>query len=57
MDAAVTYQRPLVVAPGKPLRFRYALWIHANVPRRDEVEQQWQLWAKSPPPVLVPPHK
>ena len=57
MGAALTYQRPLTIAPGKPLRLRYAIWIHANVVRRDEVEKRWQAFAQSQPPLLTPPHK
>jgi hypothetical protein len=56
MGAALTYQRPLTIVPGKPLRLRYAIWIHANVVRRDEVDKQWQAFAKSEPPLLTP-HK
>jgi hypothetical protein len=56
MGASLTCLRPLTIAPGKPLRLRYAIWIHANVVRRDEVDQRWQAFAKSPAPLLTP-HK
>jgi hypothetical protein len=49
MGAALTYQRPITIEPGKPLRLRYGLWIHDGVAKREQVESE--------PPVLVPTRK
>jgi hypothetical protein len=57
MGAALTYQRPITIEPGKPLRLRYGLWIHDGVAKREQVESHWQAFAKSEPPVLVPTRK
>lgn len=52
MGASLTLNRPLTIEPGKPLRLRYALWVHAGVPRADDVEAHWQAFAKDPLPPL-----
>ncbi|OQC18548.1 MAG: hypothetical protein BWX70_03484 [Verrucomicrobia bacterium ADurb.Bin070] len=34
-----------MIEPGKPLRLRYALWVHNGVPGALTVDQQWQTFS------------
>ena len=52
MGACLTLNRPLEIQPGKPLRLRYGLWIHAGVPAREEIEPQWKAFAAVPLPSM-----
>ncbi|NQU20517.1 MAG: PmoA family protein [Candidatus Nealsonbacteria bacterium] len=45
MGACLTLNRPLTIEPGKPLRLRYALWIHAGVPKVPEIDARWKDFA------------
>jgi len=54
MGCCLTLERPLVIAPEKPLRLRYALWVHDGVPSREVVEPQWKAFAQSECPPLAP---
>jgi hypothetical protein len=49
MGACLTLGAPMVIQPGKPLLVRYALWVHAGVPKREEIDKQWKQFAGSPP--------
>jgi hypothetical protein len=53
MGASLTLERPLTIEPGKPLRLRYALWVHPGVPSVADVERQWQAFAQSEAPAMV----
>ncbi len=53
MGVSLTLNRPLTIRPNKPLRLRYALWIHDGVPKIDEVEQHWKAFAKDPLPRMT----
>ena len=46
MGACLTLTRPITIEPGKPLRLRYALWIHAGVPKPEEIETRWKDFAR-----------
>lgn len=50
MGACLTLLRPLTIEPGKPVRLRYGLWVHAGLPTQDQAERQWQEFAKRPLP-------
>jgi len=52
MGASLTLNGPLVIEPGKPLRLRYGLWIHAGVPGKEEIERQWQPFGRSELPAM-----
>jgi len=47
MGACLTLLKPQVIEPGKPLRLRYGLWVHAGVPTRDEIDRHWRPFAES----------
>jgi hypothetical protein len=53
MGASLTLNRPLVIEPGKPLRLRYGLWVHAGVPQPEEIERQWQPFSRSGLPAMT----
>ena len=57
MGASLTLNRPLTIEPGKPLRLRYGLWVHAAVPKPEQVEQHWKDFAKDPLPAMERPRK
>ncbi len=41
MGASLTFPGELVIEPGKPLRLRYGMYIHAGVPPLEKLQQQW----------------
>jgi hypothetical protein len=41
MGVAPTMNHALTIEPGKPLRLRCGLWVHAGVPKREDVDKQW----------------
>ena len=47
MGAAVTFPAAHVVKPGQPLRLRYGLYVHGKLPPVEEIEAQWQRFARS----------
>ena len=52
MGICLTLEKPLEIEPGRPLRLRYALWVHEGVPGRPQVDEQWQAFAASPAPKM-----
>jgi hypothetical protein len=46
MGAAVTFAGPRTIEPGKPLKLRYGLWVHAGVPRPETINEQFAMFAK-----------
>jgi hypothetical protein len=48
---------PITLAPGKPLRLRYALWVHPGVPGGKQIEPHWQDFARMPAADLTPPKR
>jgi hypothetical protein len=42
MGVALTLNEPLTITPGKPLRLRYALWVHPDVPAAEKIDRQWR---------------
>lgn len=55
MGASLTLAGPITIQPTKPLRLRYALWIHPGLPSKEQIEAQWQTFSKIPLPPLEPP--
>ncbi|MEX2215903.1 MAG: PmoA family protein [Phycisphaeraceae bacterium] len=47
MGACLSLEKAITVTPEKPLRLRYALFVHSGAPTRDELEERWQTFAKS----------
>jgi len=50
--AALTHDGPRTLELRKPLRLRYALYIHRGVPAPAAIEEKWQAFAKTPLPEL-----
>ncbi len=46
MGACLTLDGPITITPGKPLRLRYGLWLHPDVPDAQKLDQQWQAFAR-----------
>jgi hypothetical protein len=49
MGTALTFDAPRVLAPGKPLQLRYAIYVHADVPEREAIQKRWEEFAKAKP--------
>jgi hypothetical protein len=54
MGASLTQAAALTIDPAKPLRLRYALYIHAGKPPLTDLERRWQTFAQTKPPDLHP---
>lgn len=48
MGISLTLNEPLTIKHGEPLRLRYALWVHADVPDAKKFDEQWQVFAGEP---------
>lgn len=46
MGACLSYEEPRTIKADETLKLRYGLWIHGGVPNREQVEEQFQLFAK-----------
>jgi hypothetical protein len=49
MGSSFTFDAPRVVAVGKPLQLRYAVYIHSGVPTVDALNKRWETFAASKP--------
>ncbi len=45
MGVCLTLDGPVTITPDKPLRLRYGLWMHPDVPDAQKLDQQWQTFA------------
>ena len=45
MGASLTYDGPREIPPDKPLRVRYALYVHSGMKPPAEIEEQWKRFA------------
>lgn len=52
MGVSVSHAGPLVIVPGRPLRLRYGLWVHAGMPEPERIEARWKAFADQPLPGL-----
>jgi hypothetical protein len=50
MCSCLSLERPIVVEEAKPLRVRYALWVHEGVPDQKKCETMWQEFSAMPLP-------
>ena len=57
MGPCLTLNRPLTIQPNNPLPLRYALWVHAGVPKPEQIETQWKNFATRELPMIPPPRK
>ena len=46
MGAALTFPAPRTIEPGQPLKLRYGLWVHADVPTAAAIDEQFAAFAK-----------
>ena len=46
MGVTLTPDAQRMIEPGKPLRLRYALWVHPKAPAAAEIERQWQTFVQ-----------
>ena len=53
MGTCLTFDAPRTLEPAKPLKLRYGLWVHADIPSADAINSQFASFAKigDPPPV------
>ncbi|HEY3900940.1 MAG TPA: PmoA family protein [Chthoniobacter sp.] len=47
MGAALTFPGEIVIEPGKPLRLRYALYVHRGIPPLEALQKRWEAFAKT----------
>jgi hypothetical protein len=47
MGASLTYEQPIVVEPGRPLRLRYGLYVHSGLPDGAALDARWNDFARS----------
>ncbi len=52
MGASLTQAEQRVIEPGKPLRLRYALFVHAGKPDAAELDKRWTEFSKTELPSL-----
>ncbi len=48
MGASLTFHGPRTIDPGKPLRLRYGLYVHAGVPTAEAIDARWKGFAALP---------
>ncbi|MEI7729345.1 MAG: PmoA family protein [Verrucomicrobiota bacterium] len=53
MGAALTFPGKFKLAPGKPLRLRYGLYIHAGIPAPQQIEACFTNFTNATPPNLT----
>jgi hypothetical protein len=46
MGAAFNFAAPYTIEPGRPLKLRYGLWVHAGVPTAAAIDQQFAGFVK-----------
>src|SRR6185503_367809 len=57
MGASLTFDAPRVIAPGKGLRLRYGLYVHADAPSAKVLDERWAVLAKTKLDDLTPSKK
>ncbi len=46
MGPCLTLDGPLTITPDQPLRLRYGVWIHPEVPDAGTLDRQWEAFAR-----------
>jgi hypothetical protein len=46
MGACITFDAPRTIEPGAPLKLRYGLWVHSGIPPADQINAQFDEFAK-----------
>jgi hypothetical protein len=57
MGASLTFDGPRKIEPGKALRLRYGLYVHAGQPKAAALEERWANFAKTAVVDLMPGKK
>jgi hypothetical protein len=47
MGASLTAEKPITLEPGRLLRLRYGLYVHAGVPQAANIDSRWDEFARS----------
>jgi hypothetical protein len=47
MGASLTFEEPITIEPGRLLRLRYGLYVHAGVPQVTALDARWAEFARS----------
>jgi hypothetical protein len=47
MGASLTYEKPVTIEPGRLLRLRYGLYVHADVPSPEAIDARWSDFART----------
>jgi hypothetical protein len=53
MGSSFSYDEPRSIPPGKPVRLRYGLFVHAGAPSPAALEERWKEFARTPLPELA----
>ena len=48
MGCCLSLDTPVEVTESQRLRVRYALWVHDEIPKQEEIEHQWQAFVSLP---------
>lgn len=56
MGVTLSPDEPRIIEPGKPLRLRYALWVHEGVPDAATIDRQWHTFVQRKPAELKAKH-
>jgi hypothetical protein len=46
MGAAFAFTEPYILKPDMPLRIRYGLWVHAGIPSAEQIDEQFEQFAR-----------
>lgn len=57
IGASLTFAEPRKIEPGKSLRLRYGLYVHAGQPSTEALESRWAIFAKTGVEDLTPTKK
>ncbi|MBS0209351.1 MAG: PmoA family protein [Planctomycetes bacterium] len=57
MGTGVSFDGPVTIEPGTPLRLRYGLFVHRGLPSVEALDAEWKKFADTTPPVSLAPEK